>query len=411
MSRQSTVVVTLAEGSQRVKALDVFAFVRNTLSVAKEDVVCLQIDVSLNRFFVKCRTQVLFDRLCLSGKKRFLFSDGSTAECQVQSASGLGTRLVRVFNLPPELADDKVADAFRVYGRVVHVKREVWGDDLFKGVPNGVRQVLVELEKSVPSFVHIGRLGKFMTVHDQQVRTCAVCDAPGHTRQECPNRRNPRGWEKPKGSTLTHNNTGPIPTPVSQSLGPLVSQRLPVRPDPELAKSSSAPVSAPKAVPPGQISGQPTTSQHDNSQTAVNTASKGIPQSAVGTPTTKTASPPVPSSNQGTKPKQSPPVHVSGDKPIVPTGSSAESVGERSNKCRSNQPQPITSDWADEVEASSLIQLPGIYYDGVPGDDEMECQTNRSKRTRSLSPIGRDIKRVLPAATPVTVKNALSPVQ
>ena len=73
MSRQATVVVTLAEGSQRVKALDVFAFVRNTLSVAKEDVVCLQIDVSLNRFFVKCRTQVCLIVFASLGRKDSCF--------------------------------------------------------------------------------------------------------------------------------------------------------------------------------------------------------------------------------------------------------------------------------------------------------------------------------------------------
>jgi hypothetical protein len=77
----------------------------------------------------------------------------------------------------------------------VSVSNEVWGFSGYYACANGVRQVVMDLVKHVPSFLTIGKFGKVMLSYTGQPATCALCDTPGHNRSECPRRRRPRGWE------------------------------------------------------------------------------------------------------------------------------------------------------------------------------------------------------------------------
>jgi hypothetical protein len=77
----------------------------------------------------------------------------------------------------------------------VSVSNEVWGFQGYYACANGVRQVVMDLSKHIPSFLPIGKYGKVMLSYTGQPATCALCDTPGHNRSECPRRRRPRGWE------------------------------------------------------------------------------------------------------------------------------------------------------------------------------------------------------------------------
>ena len=235
-----------------MKHLEVFSFCKDELLLSRDDVVCLQIDVSLNRFYVKCRTAATCDQLVSrnGGKYRLRQSDGEVRTVTVEHAAGLGTRLIRVFNLPHEMPDTVVSAAFSSYGKVVCVRREVWNHDFFQGIPNGVRLVTVELSKHVPSFVVVGKVGKVMTSYDGQPRTCAVCDKVDHTRQDCPTRaQRRRGWEKLPEKPIPVNT---VTSPVTQSLGKPLPQRTAPPPPPSPVSLGSGPV--PAAVPLGPAS-------------------------------------------------------------------------------------------------------------------------------------------------------------
>lgn len=199
MARRNTVVFSVINEAPRLKAVEVFDFVQNELGLKQENIGCLQIDVSINRFYLKLVEPLLCDELVLRAGGKYVLSrsDGSLCSLSAEHASGLGSRLIRVFNLPPELEGKVVAEAFSVYGKVLNVRLENWTSGFLKGVPNGIRHVLVELSKHVPSFVAVGKLGKFMTTYDGQPRTCAKCDLPGHTRHDCITKAlNKRRWER-----------------------------------------------------------------------------------------------------------------------------------------------------------------------------------------------------------------------
>jgi len=71
--------------------------------------------------------------------------------------AGMGTKRVRITNLPPEVIEHAIRTALTPFGAVLAVIEEVWPKTciyiyiyIYK-VPNGVRQVTITLTKHIPS--------------------------------------------------------------------------------------------------------------------------------------------------------------------------------------------------------------------------------------------------------------------
>ena len=69
--------------------------------------------------------------------------------------AGMGTRRVRLANLPPETPDEAVSFAFFQYGEIKGMQRESWSKTYRYKVFNGVRIVVVTLTKHIPPHVMI----------------------------------------------------------------------------------------------------------------------------------------------------------------------------------------------------------------------------------------------------------------
>lgn len=198
MSRQNTVVFIFpSEAESRPKAIDVHRFLKTQVKLPATDVLCIQMDATVKRFFVKLSSIQKCDEVIghQGGKYPFTYPEGQTVQLTARYSSGLGRRVVRVFDIPLEAPDSDISKALSKYGSIESINMEKWAFEGLYTCPNGVRQVVMDLEKPVPCFVQIGEYGKVMVNHPQQPATCAVCDAVGHIRSGCPNRKRTRGWE------------------------------------------------------------------------------------------------------------------------------------------------------------------------------------------------------------------------
>ena len=199
MSRENTVVFTFPLDAERPKAIEIHKFLKTIVKLETQEVLCIQLDATVKRFFVKLCSVERCDAVVArqSGKYEFVYPCGLVVTVDARHSSGLGRRLVRVFDIPIEASNACVATALGGFGSIVAVKNEVWSFDGYFECPNGVRQVTIDLAKPIPSFVPVGKYGKVMLSYSGQTSTCALCDEPGHNRGDCPRRRRPRGWENP----------------------------------------------------------------------------------------------------------------------------------------------------------------------------------------------------------------------
>ena len=100
------------------------------------------------------------------------------------SSSSSPFTFVACFDAPYELPDSALSHRLSLYSSVISVRR--CGLQGYDGVLNGTRVVKMELEESIPSFLHFGR--KLVRVkHLEQIPTCRKCHRPDHVAKSCPN--------------------------------------------------------------------------------------------------------------------------------------------------------------------------------------------------------------------------------
>ena len=192
MARRVNTALFVIDGDGEVlSALEFQRFLKNGLKLHCQDVEGIQREFGSQRVYVKFKTQEVCDRIVAAsdGKHHHVTEEG-VAHAITVSHTGFGYKDVKVFNVPFELSNAAVSRALEQYGRVHRVINASYGRDYPFPVDSGIRILKMELRKNIPSFVNIGVSGVRATVvYEGQVRTCAVCNEPGHLRFDCPRRR------------------------------------------------------------------------------------------------------------------------------------------------------------------------------------------------------------------------------
>jgi len=93
------------------------------------------------------------------------------------TVAGLGTKRVRVANLPPEVNDTFLA-----------IQEEMWANSYRYAVANGIRQVTIMLTKHIPSHFTVAGT-RVLLSYDGQPTTCYGCGETCHIFQSCPKRQ------------------------------------------------------------------------------------------------------------------------------------------------------------------------------------------------------------------------------
>jgi len=122
-----------------------------------------------------------------TGKSEYKHDNGEISQVKIEMA-GMGTRRVRLANLPPETPNEAVSFAFSQYGEIKEIQREVWCKAYRYKVFSGATIVAITSAKHIPSHIVIAG-HKGLVLYEGQHTTYHGCGETGHFNQVCPKRR------------------------------------------------------------------------------------------------------------------------------------------------------------------------------------------------------------------------------
>ena len=187
--RLNTIVCTFDPASPKITAFDLYEWIHNTLRITEQNVTMIQIDGIKRQVFMKlsnneCVQSLLRDT---NGEAKHKHPSGEVSIVGI-AAAGLGTKRVRVANLPPEVADAVLMTALAPYGTVQNIHQEMWAKTYRYPVPKGIRQVSIMLTKHIPSHLTVAE-NRLLLSYSGQPATCYVCGETGYVLQTCPKRK------------------------------------------------------------------------------------------------------------------------------------------------------------------------------------------------------------------------------
>jgi ribosomal protein L19E len=122
-----------------------------------------------------------------NGEAKYKHHSGEVSTVGIDAA-GLGTKRVRVANLPPIVPDTALRTLLAPFGKVQKIQQEMWTKMYRYPVSNGIRQVTIILTKHIPSHLNVAK-NRVLLSYEGQPSTCYVCGETGHMLQTCPKRR------------------------------------------------------------------------------------------------------------------------------------------------------------------------------------------------------------------------------
>jgi hypothetical protein len=122
------------------------------------------------------------------GLAEYKHSNGDISKVRIEVA-GMGTKRVRIANLPPEIREGKIRAELAYYGEIRDIQEEKWSKAYRYVVANGIRIVMITLKQHIPS--HLTITGhRVLASYEGQPITCYGCGDNGHLYQVRPRRRN-----------------------------------------------------------------------------------------------------------------------------------------------------------------------------------------------------------------------------
>jgi len=187
--RQNTIVCVFDLNSPRISAYEIHEWIYVQLKLEDEEVLLVQIDGPQRHVYIKLRDANRVREVLhrTDGQAEYRHTNGVISKVRVETA-GLGTRRVRVANLPPEVPEEVLRTMMTRYGDVKDVQVETWSRIYRYKVSNGVRVVMMSLAKHIPSTITIAG-HRVLVSYEGQPMTCYRCQEAGHFHQTCPMRR------------------------------------------------------------------------------------------------------------------------------------------------------------------------------------------------------------------------------
>jgi hypothetical protein len=124
-----------------------------------------------------------------NGGIEFKHNNGKISHVTIE-LDGMGTRKIRIANLPPEVQVSQIKGSLEKYVEVKEIREEKWTLTYRYQVSNGVKVAEMNL-KHVPSHMTIEG-HRILISYEGQPDTCYGCNNTGHYYQNCPHRRRAR---------------------------------------------------------------------------------------------------------------------------------------------------------------------------------------------------------------------------
>jgi hypothetical protein len=144
--RHNTVVCSFDLSSPRITAYDSHEWIFAVLRIREHTVKMVQIDDVKRHIYIKLADTESVPALLqdTAGQAEYKYPSGELSIVNITLA-GLGTKRVRIANLPPEVSNDTLRETLAPYGKIVAIQNERWSKTYRYSVDNGVRQVTMIL--------------------------------------------------------------------------------------------------------------------------------------------------------------------------------------------------------------------------------------------------------------------------
>jgi hypothetical protein len=137
-------------------AFDIHEWIRDILRIPEHTVAMIQIDGKKRQVYIK-----LIDEKCVlsllrstDGQAEYKHHTGELSIVNI-TVAGMGTKSVRVANLPPEVPDDALRTALTPFGTAMAIQEKMWSKTYRYAVANGIRQVTIMLSQHIPSHLTV----------------------------------------------------------------------------------------------------------------------------------------------------------------------------------------------------------------------------------------------------------------
>jgi hypothetical protein len=189
VERHNTVVCTFDTASPHISAFDIHEWLHDVLRLQEHTVRMIQVDGPKRQVYIKLvdKEDLLNLLRITNGQAEYKHHTGEISVVSIV-APGMGTKRVRIANLPPEVQDEAIRTALTPYGTVMNVQEEMWSKSYRYAVSNGIHQVTVLLTTHIPSNITVAGCSVLLSYVGQPV-TCYGCGAIGHLYPTCPTRQ------------------------------------------------------------------------------------------------------------------------------------------------------------------------------------------------------------------------------
>lgn len=185
--RKNTVEFIFEKLQARPSVMEIREWLAKDLELNFEQLDTMQINTMKSVVFCKFTTTGYADQFLMrvGNETTYKSKTGEIIHVRIQIPNS-ALKKVRVFNLQPEMPNFIIREFFENFGKVTAVTDEFWNDYFTNlKIKNGVRSVMIELKKQIPSFVDI-KGHRAQVIYEGQVKTCSLCDSPEHMRSDCP---------------------------------------------------------------------------------------------------------------------------------------------------------------------------------------------------------------------------------
>jgi len=125
--RQNTVVCSFDPSSPRINAYDIHEWLHEALRIQESTVSMIQIDGIKRQVFIKFVDNESVHALLrdTAGSAEYKYPNGEISTVNIDMA-GMGTKRIRVANLPPEVHNDTLHESLASFGKVLNIHAETW---------------------------------------------------------------------------------------------------------------------------------------------------------------------------------------------------------------------------------------------------------------------------------------------
>jgi hypothetical protein len=125
--RQNTLTCSFEPRSPKISAYEIHEWIHEHLRIQEQEATIIEIDGPKRQVFIKLNLYNAVQRMLqeTKGLQEYKHSNGEISHVRIEKA-GLGTKHIRIANLPPEVPEGIFKSALMQYREIQEIQEETW---------------------------------------------------------------------------------------------------------------------------------------------------------------------------------------------------------------------------------------------------------------------------------------------